>query len=302
LTPTRADALAVEVAPAKVNLYLHVLGRRPDGYHFLDSVAVFAGVADVLRAMQGEELSLTVGGPFATALAQEPDNLVLRAARALGEAACVPAGARLVLEKHLPVASGMGGGSADAAAALRLLTRVWGLKLDQGRVRAVAARLGADVTVCLDSCVARMGGVGEVLSEAPAIPRCGMLLVNPGIEVPTPLVFRARQGDYSRPADLPALWADPAAMADGLARCANDLEPPAVALWPVIGEVLAALRRLPGCLLARMSGSGATCFALFADPAAAMAAVPRLRESGWWSWGGPLHGGFSGVAASGAGT
>ncbi len=304
MSPTGLDDLAVEVAPAKVNLFLHVLGRRTDGYHLLDSLAVFVGAADVLRAMPGEELSLAVGGPFSDALAGERDNLVLSAARALAEAAGVRARARLVLEKHLPVASGIGGGSADAAAALRLLARVWGVNLDPGRLREVAARLGADVPVCLVSGAAHMGGAGEILSAAPAIPECGMVLVNPGVAVATPSVFRAREGSYSSPADLPASWADAAAMADGLAALANDLEPPAVALRPVIGEVLAALRRLPGCLLARMSGSGATCFALFAGPAEAIAAAgaPELRECCWWTWGGPLRPGFSGVAAFGART
>jgi 4-diphosphocytidyl-2-C-methyl-D-erythritol kinase len=310
------EAWVSEFAPAKVNLYLHVTGRRADGYHLLDSLAVFPAVGDRLRATPAEALSLTIEGPFGAALADEPDNLVLRAARALGGTA----GARIVLEKHLPVASGIGGGSADAAAALRLLCRLWGLPLaappvaPAGAASAsiasvpvglatpelgpaalapsglapIALALGADVPVCLASRAARMGGVGETLTPAPGLPPAGMVLVNPGVALSTAEVFRARTAEFSAPAALPASWPDAAAMANDLLKLRNDLQPPAIALCPVIGVVLSALAAVPGCLLARMSGSGGTCFGLFRDAPTAEAAARALARPGWWCWGGAL--------------
>jgi 4-diphosphocytidyl-2-C-methyl-D-erythritol kinase len=270
-----------EFAPAKVNLYLHVTGRRPDGYHLLDSLVVFPAIGDQLRAAQAEAVSLTVEGPFGAALTGEGDNLVLRAAQSLAG----PAGARIVLEKHLPVASGIGGGSADAAAALRLLCRLW----DRPAASvSVALALGADVPVCLASQPARMQGVGEQLTPAPALPTCGIVLVNPGVSLATADVFRARIGGFSDPAALPGSWPDARTMARDLAALRNDLEPPAMALRPEIGTVLAALSAAPGCLLARMSGSGATCFGLFPDAPTAEAATRTLARPGWWHWGGAL--------------
>ncbi|MDJ0388475.1 4-(cytidine 5'-diphospho)-2-C-methyl-D-erythritol kinase [Roseomonas sp. E05] len=274
-----------EAAPAKINLYLHVVGRRADGYHLLDSLAAFAGAADLLRYAPGGPLALHLDGPEAGALVAEPDNLVLRAARLLAEEAGFAPHGTLWLTKALPVASGIGGGSADAAAALRLLDRAWGLGRGTRRLAPLAARLGADVPVCLDSQAARMGGVGELLRSAPAMPVAGLVLANPRIPLATPAVFRARQGGFSPEAALPAGWPDAAAMAQDLARCGNDLEAAAIRLCPAVAEVLAALRALPGCLLARMSGSGATCFALFASPDAAAAAAANLPAS-WWRWGG----------------
>ena len=279
-----------EAAPAKVNLFLHVTGRRADGYHLLDSLAVFAGAADLLEAEDAPALTLDLAGAFAPELVAEADNLVLRAARALAAAAGVPARARLVLTKALPVASGLGGGSADAAAALRVLTRLWRIAPEgpagAADLAALAAGLGADVPVCLAGRPARMGGVGELLAPAPGLPRFGLALVNPGVPVATAEVFRRRTGTFSAPASLPAAWPDARAMADDLAGLRNDLEPPAHALCPPIGEVLAALAARPGCLLARMSGSGATCFGLFPDSAAAADAAVALARPGWWCWGG----------------
>jgi 4-diphosphocytidyl-2-C-methyl-D-erythritol kinase len=292
LTPSLGAAEA-EPAPAKVNLFLHVTGRRADGYHLLDSLAVFGPVGDSLEAAPAAALSLSVEGPFGAALAEESDNLVLRAARALAEAAGSAScgGAALRLNKRLPVASGIGGGSADAAAALRLLDRLWGLGFGAERLAALAAALGADVPVCVRSRPARMGGVGEVLSPAPALPACGLLLANPGVALATASVFRARAGgaDFSAPATLPRGWEDAAGMARDLRTLGNDLEAPAVALCPAVGEVLAALRALPGCLLARMSGSGATCFGLFADAAGARRAADLLPAA-WWRAAGGLYG------------
>jgi 4-diphosphocytidyl-2-C-methyl-D-erythritol kinase len=269
-------------APAKVNLYLHVTGRRPDGYHLLDSLAVFPAIGDVLSARPAETLSLTITGPFGATLAAEPDNLVLRAARLLNPRG----GAALTLQKNLPVASGIGGGSADAAAALRLLSRHWNLKAP---LHDLAASLGADIPVCLASRPSRMSGIGEILQPAPALPPFGIILVNPGVAVSTPAIFRARQGAFSPAAALPKTWPNAAAMAEALAKLTNDLEPPAIALAPVIGDVLATIRALPNCLLARMSGSGATCFAIFETAARAAQAATAITQPGWWRWGGGLY-------------
>jgi 4-diphosphocytidyl-2-C-methyl-D-erythritol kinase len=279
-----------EAAPAKVNLFLHVIGRRADGYHLLDSLVVFADVGDTLRAEPADSLTLHVEGPFAAGLAAEADNLVLRAARALAAEAGVSPRGRLVLHKNLPVSSGIGGGSADAAAALRLLSRLWRIVPEPAVLAALAAGLGADVPVCLAGRPSRMGGIGERLEPAPALPGCGMVLVNPGVAVPTADVFRARRGAWSAEAVLPRAWADVAAMSADLGALRNDLQPAAIAREPVIGEVLAALAAVPGCLLARMSGSGATCFGLFADAPAAAGAAGLLSREGWWCWGGSLRG------------
>ncbi len=218
-------------------------------------------MGDIIGVTQAaEDLSLKISGRFGAVLQAESDNLLLRAARALRPGA----GVALSLEKNLPVASGIGGGSADAAAALRLLAELWDTPAP---LHEIALSLGADVPVCLESASARMGGVGEILRPAPRLPSFGMVLVNPGVAVPTPAVFRARQGAFSAPAELPEAWEDAAAMARDLARTTNDLQAPAIGLEPVIGEVLAVLENLPGALLARMSGSGATCFAIFPTPA-----------------------------------
>jgi len=215
---------------------------------------------------------------------------VLRAARALAAAADVEPRARLILTKNLPVASGIGGGSADAAAALRLLARLWKAYLPVPVLCKIALELGADVSVCLGSVAARMGGIGEWLSPAPAMPGCGIVLVNPGVAVSTQAVFRARAGGFSAPTTLPKRWRDIEEMAADLRVCRNDLEAPAIALCPPIGDALSALRARPECRLARMSGSGPTCFGLFADAATATTAAAPLRRPGWWSWGGALTG------------
>jgi 4-diphosphocytidyl-2-C-methyl-D-erythritol kinase len=214
---------------------------------------------------------------------------VLRAARALAAEAGISTGARLVLEKHLPVASGIGGGSADAAAALRLLSRLWRLPSSAAGLASLAIGLGADVPVCLAGRTARMSGIGERLAPAPSLPPCGIVLVNPGIAVATGEVFHARRGAWSEPAVLPRCWDDVATMARDLGELSNDLEQPAIVLQPIIADVLAALIAMPGCQLARMSGSGATCFGLFAEVAAARLALGLLRQAEWWCWAGSLR-------------
>jgi len=250
---------------------------------------VFADMGDSVSACSGEILSLAIEGADSAALAAEPDNLVLRAARALATEAGLEGQALLHLLKRLPVASGIGGGSADAAASLRALNRLWGLGWPDERLAALGVKLGADVPVCIASRPARMEGVGEVLGPAPSLPRFGLLLANPREALATPAVFRARQGGFSPRANLPVGWGNASAMAADLARMSNDLEAPAISLRPKIAEVLAAISASPGCLLARMSGSGATCFGIFPQPAAAAAAAAALPPE-WWCWGGGLHG------------
>jgi 4-diphosphocytidyl-2-C-methyl-D-erythritol kinase len=286
----RADSDWTEYARAKINLHLHVVGRREDGYHLLDSLVVFAGVSDRLTVSPADQLTLSVIGPFAAGLAEEADNLVLRAARALAAHAGIRATGTLVLEKNLPVASGIGGGSADAAAALRLLCRFWGLNPD--RLGQLAGGLGADVPVCVAGVPALMSGIGEILAPAPWLPEVGIVLVNPGAAVSTPAVFRARTGGFSDPARFPGHgWQDVGSLATTLRATRNDLEAPARTLAPAIGDVLDVLTAIPTCLLARMSGSGATCFGLFPDPEAAEAAARTIVRDGWWVWGGSVSAG-----------
>jgi 4-diphosphocytidyl-2-C-methyl-D-erythritol kinase len=274
-----------EPAPAKINLYLRVTGRRADGYHTLDSLAVFAAAADRVSVAPADAVTLRLAGPEAALLANEPDNLVLRAARALAQASGTTQGAAITLQKHLPIASGIGGGSADAAAALRALDALWGTGCDAAALRAIAATLGADVPVCVESRAIRMQGIGEILTDAPALPGFGLLLANPRIALPTPAVFKARRGDFSAPAAMPTRLADAAALAEWLRPLGNDLQDAAIALCPAVADVLAAIAAQPACLLARMSGSGATCFGIFAtaqDASRAAAALPAL----WWRHGG----------------
>lgn len=288
--PYASESAAAEFAPAKINLHLHVVGRRTDGYHLLDSLVVFAGIGDRLTVSPSGRLTLSVTGPFASGLEAEADNLVLRAAQALAARAGIPATGALVLEKNLPVASGIGGGSADAAATLRLLCRFW--QLEPTVFGSLAASLGADVPVCLASRPALMSGIGEVLAPAPALPDAGIVLVNPGVAVSTPAVFRARTGPFSDPAGFPESgWRDAGALVAALQATRNDLEPPARQLAPAIGDALDTLAAIPGCLLARMSGSGATCFGLFPSTRAARAAAQATIRDGWWVWGGALTAG-----------
>ena len=273
----------VEAAPAKLNLYLHVVGRRADGYHLLDSLVAFTDCGDVLRAAPAAEVSLRLDGPFAPALAGGGDNLVLKAAEAL-RARCGGPGAAIVLTKNLPVAAGLGGGSADAAAALRGLSRLWNVSLDGAELGEIARKLGADVTVCVHGRPAYFGGIGDELAAAPRLPAAGVVLVNPRIPLPTAKVFGARRGPFSAPSRFADAPSDAAALARRLGERRNDLEPAAVELVPAVRTVLAALAESPGCRLARMAGSGATCFGLYDNAVAANVAGAWLagQEPGWW--------------------
>ncbi len=257
-----------ETAYAKINLALHVRGRRADGYHELETLFAFAEDGDILGAEPADDLSLMITGPFAGGLSVADDNLVLKAANALRAATGISAGAALHLDKRLPVAAGIGGGSADAAAALRLLGRLWGVETHA--VSAVA--LGADVPACLESVACRGAGIGDELTAIDDAAFSGrpMLLVNPRIPCPTGPVFAGWDG-IDRGALEVENWRE--------AR--NDLTPSAVALVPEVAGILAALARSPGANLVRMSGSGATCFALFDSVASRDAAVSAL-DAAWW--------------------
>ena len=279
-------------APAKINLYLHVTGKRPDGFHELDSLVVFTASGDTVRvspAASGAGLHFTASGPFADRIGPDADNLVVRAARLMAETVD-PASldVDIHLTKRLPVAAGIGGGSSDAAATLRALNRYWEAGLDDAQLATLGLQLGADVPMCLYRNPVFVGGIGEAITKAPALPLLSLVLVNPGIGLATPDVFKAyadgHDGKFSaaqRFADEPG---SPGALAELLKKRGNDLSPAALSLAPVIGEMLSELGRQPGCLLARMSGSGATCFGLFADSAEAEAArhTIQLNHDAWW--------------------
>ena len=275
-------------APAKINLCLHVGGRRADGYHALESLVCFAEIGDMLTFAPAQTLSLSVEGPFAAGLAKHDENLVLRAAEALAASVKTQKGAAITLTKNLPVASGIGGGSADAAAALRGLVQLWKADVGDSILNEIGLSLGSDVPVCLKSAPAIMSSRGEVLKPAPALPRAAMLLVNPGVSVSTAEVFAALgRSETDTIIPLPSLpaqgWATARELAQGLDAARNDMEAPARAIAPVIGEVLEALRETDP-LLARMCGSGATCYALYESGDAAEGAARKLSAAhpGWW--------------------
>lgn len=272
-------------ASAKVNLALHVTGRRPDGYHELDSLVAFADVGDELRVTPAADFSLTVRGPFAATVPAGADNLVWRAAVAVVERwPEVFAPLAITLTKNLPAVAGLGGGSADAAAVLRAMSVIADRPPPPNELAALALSLGADVPVCLHARAARMRGIGEIVTPLAAWPELPAVLANPGVAAPTAEVFAALGGPSGRP--LPPLPAriDREAAIHWLAQTGNDLQPAAVSLHSAIGHCLRELAVLPGRRLVRMSGSGATCFALFDDAATARAAARSLkrRHADWW--------------------
>lgn len=272
---------------AKVNLWLNVVGRRADGFHLLDSLVAFTDLADELEVEPSSTLSLEVVGPQAPALAGDPDNLVLRAARLLAGRAGLAPRAALRLTKRIPVAAGLGGGSADAAAALLALVELWRVAMPQEELFDLAAALGADVPMCLAGRPALATGIGERLAPVPALPACAILLVNPGVALPTPAVFGARAGAFSPARPVLGGWRDLAEFARDLARRGNDLTQPAISLRPEVAAVLDHLRRTEGAAHVAMSGSGATCFALYESIADAERAALRLPAP-WWRHAGRL--------------
>lgn len=278
-------------ARAKINLTLKVVGRRADGYHELESLVAFAGVGDELSLEPAAELSLSIAGPRGAGLEADERNLVLRAAHHLAEEAGPLRWGRFHLVKRLPVASGIGGGSADAAAALRLLARLNAISPADPMLARAALRAGADVPVCLDSRARMMRGAGEALGPVLRLPRLFAVLVNPGIAVETAAVFRKlsldpAQGHALSQVQAAGSWplVSAAALTEALSASGNDLQPPACATAPEIAAVLESLAAIPGCRLARMSGSGATCFAIFDDCRASAVAARALRTAQplWW--------------------
>jgi len=281
---------ARRIAPAKVNLFLHVGEIRPDGYHDLASLVVFAEVGDGLEVGEARKLSLRLDGPFAKALEGAPDNLVLRAARELDiwaeEHGHRVTPVEIVLEKNLPVAAGIGGGSSDAAAALLMLAEYWSLPVPIDELQAIGLTLGADVPVCLRGAPTLVGGLGERLTPVEGLPPFALVLANPGIQVPTAQIFKALEARSG--VDEPLPLSPPPATARELAmmldRTTNDLAPIAKAIAPSIMRTEAAIAATDGCLIARMSGSGATCFGLYESLATAetAAAVIACAHPGWW--------------------
>ncbi len=274
----------VDKAPAKINLTLRVVGRRPDGYHELESLVAFTGLADMLSLQPGTDAALDVSGPYAGACGALESNLVLKAVTALGQRHTPLMAGRFTLDKNLPVAAGIGGGSADAAAALRLMARANDIALDDPLLAEAALAVGADVPVCLQSRARVMRGVGEQLAPPLALASMPAVLVNPNVPVATREVFAAFAGMTPSEKALGEVPATAASMVAFLAEHGNDLTPAAVRCAPVIDEVLAALRGLPGARLVRMSGSGPTCFGLFGSPDEAEAAAARLQSErkAWW--------------------
>lgn len=276
---TAANAPVERLAPAKVNLTLSLCGQRADGYHLLESLVVFPRMGDVVSAEPAEGLSLAIGGPFSDAISNGADNLVLRAAEVLAAHHGIRGGAALHLSKNLPVASGIGGGSSDAAAALNALSEMWGVHIPDG----LALRLGADVPVCCAAPAPHvMSGIGEQLVAAPCLPEFWIVLVNPMVGVPTGAVFAgvADKNPPRPPSPPPEGFPTFDDLVVWLSTQRNDLQPAAEAICPSITQVLEALADAP---LARMSGSGATCFAIYPDRTSADAAADRVRSaSSWW--------------------
>ena len=274
-----------QIAHAKVNLYLHVLGRRDDGRHDLDSLIVFTEIGDRLTVRPASNLSVEVRGAFAAALGGPNDNLVLRAARTLHEMAETSQGAAIELDKQIPVAAGLGSGSADAAAALRLLAHLWGLDHAGERLTEIAARIGSDVVACLQGRPCYVVGAGDTVERGPELPNAYTVLVNPGVALSTGDVFSAFEEPFTPGAArlIPPIHGV-AGLTRQLVERRNDLENAATAMVPEIGVALRSLGALPGCLLARMSGSGASCFGLFARAAEAVAGASLLQNAhgGWW--------------------
>ncbi len=280
------QALIARDAPAKINLTLQILGRRPDGYHALRSLVAFAGHGDRLALEPGLPLSLETTGPFADDL-DPNDNLVLKAAQLAVEAEPGLTLGRFRLEKNLPVASGLGGGSADAATALRLIASANDGRPDETRLGAIADRLGSDIRVCLHARSAWMQGRGEIVSPGPTLPPVWAVLANPGVSIATADVFSALTATKLAGvahAEPPGAFADADALVEFMRGAPNDLERPARAITPVIGEVLAILAQLPNAMISRLSGSGATCFALFRTEEDAQTAARQLAQirPRWW--------------------
>ena len=285
--------MILETAPAKINLYLHVGPLRHDGLHELASLFVFAEEGDRIGVAAAPELSLKIEGPFAGALSGLPreKNLVWRAASVLKEKAGIHEGAALLLQKNLPIASGIGGGSADAAAVLRALMKLWRPNISEEALFDLAFELGADVPACLNAAPIYVSGAGEQIKPGPSLPPLWICLVNPGVDMPTGAIFQAFDKACPAPPFPSATMievSDNEMLTASLKSTRNDLESIARNQAPEIDDVIGFLGEEPGSLIARMSGSGATCFALFASAAAAAAAARRANAREWWALASPL--------------
>ena len=272
-------------APAKINLYLHITGIRDDGYHLLDSLVVFASVHDIIMIEPANTLILINQGPFGKDLPITDDNLVMRTAKKLQKLIGINDGAKITITKNLPIASGVGGGSADAAAAIKGLFRHWGIPPSLHDLSSLALGLGADVPICLFGQAAFMGGIGEQINPVYALPEAPMVLVNPRVGVSTPAIFKARKAGFSianRFDTIPTTLHD---LIDLLIENrGNDLTEPAIQIVPIISDILHQIKMTPGCQLARMSGSGATCFGFYHTQYEANEAAELIRNSHpeWW--------------------
>jgi 4-diphosphocytidyl-2-C-methyl-D-erythritol kinase len=276
------SGIATILAPAKINLYFNITGRRADDYHLVDSLVGFTTLGDNLTIRAGEPLDVVSDGIFAERMPPPYKNLVYQAAQLLADTAGVQARAHITITKNLPVAAGIGGGSTDAAAAMKALMGLWGIPEDSVDLQTLGLTLGSDVPACLLAHTTYAGGIGEVLEEAPKLPKAGILLVNPGVALVTSSVFQARRGGFNPPDRFTKAPKDAASLAALLAERDNDLTDAAIRLCPVIRTVLSSLERTPGCHLARMTGSGATCFGIFDDLAAAEAAADSIEQDEWW--------------------
>jgi 4-diphosphocytidyl-2-C-methyl-D-erythritol kinase len=272
------------LAPAKINLFLHITGKRPDGYHLLQSVVVFANVGDRLTFSRHDSLFIDVAGRFAGDVCAPRDNLIYKAAQALGENYKIAPTGQILLEKNLPVASGMGGGSSDAATTLKGLAQLWGLPEEFDRMQKIAGTLGADVPACLMRRPVWMEGVGEKMMRLPDMPDMHMVLVNPAVATPTPEVFRQFRAKFSPPIQFIGRRKTMGEWIADLKLYRNDLTEAAIAVSPEIKTALQSIAETQGCQIARLSGSGATCFGIYETPTAAHAAVNKLRQQHpeWW--------------------
>lgn len=272
------------IAPAKLNLFLHITGKRPDGYHFLESLVAFSQFGDRLTFAPAQEISVSIHGPFASTLGDN-NNLVLVAAQRLREIFRISQGAAILLEKNIPVGAGLGGGSSDAALALRGLAQLWNIPVQHAALLNLAPKLGSDVPVCLYGKTALMQGIGERITPLPLTLPLAILLVNPAQPLLTADVFRKFKGEFSAP--LPTLHPldSREKLLSLLTATRNDLEAPAIAAMPVIRSILDTLAAQTGCELARMSGSGATCFGVFSTTTEAQQAETTIKKAypNWWT-------------------
>ncbi|MEE2654153.1 MAG: 4-(cytidine 5'-diphospho)-2-C-methyl-D-erythritol kinase [Pseudomonadota bacterium] len=270
-------------APAKINLYLNITGQRVNNYHELDSLIAFAAHGDQIEVKKCDHFNLEASGPFSEKLPPSNENLVMKAAKELARGTNYEGGACIKLIKNLPVSSGIGGGSADAAATLKALNDLWETNLQNKDLMVMALRLGADVPVCLLSKTVRMSGIGDKLSRVSGLPKCGILLINPGIPISTVNVFQLCRGDFSNQVKIPNIE-NREVFFEFLSTQKNDLQDAAIKIAPIIKEVLKILTDDPNCRLARLSGSGGTCFGLYEDEPKALFAAEAMygHFSDWW--------------------